>query len=315
MAMSSSAVVYNLADAQGACRIYYIPQGARYFGVSSEEVFKDLFGWKVDGKVRSIDVHPAADGSGTAAILFGAGEVSAWDNIEGQFVQVHRRNYQTYLNVYTELDPRLTNRYCSLLLVNTGRAGRTQTMQSVAGLIGQIGTPLLAQTDKLAKGLSLTGGPRVRWSWSHNGDNWLQPQRTYARIDISMTYDPSDFFGSFAFGNYQIDISFWLDLWIANGALTGAIVKYHYHVSKGLLAKLVGGFADMAAQLINLQANTILLPPVLSGINAQLAALGRTPTDVFLLPGNQAPSFTLLGNTIFVGNEWDDATLVLETQP
>jgi hypothetical protein len=318
MAITSSCIVYNQPGGQGACRIYVMRPGARYLGLSSADIYRDLSGWGVDGKVRSIDVFPGQDGTGTTAILFGAGYINVWDDIQGQFVQVHRpmTSLGVPYDVATDLDSRLKDRYVSLLILNTDHRGRTENMLSLGGIAGQFAPQIISQINSQnVEGLSVRRGPRARWDWSHIGDAWLQPQRAYARIDISLTYDPSGFIGASLFSDYQIDMSFWLDLWVAGGVLNAASVKYQFQVSAGKLAELVATIADLSAQLTDVQLNTSVLPSMLAPVNAQMAALGRTPTDAFLLPGNQAPALTLLGNSIFVGNDWDDVTAVLETQP
>jgi hypothetical protein len=317
MAVTSSCVVYSQPEGLGNAHLYWLGPGARYLGASALNVYQDLHSWGEDGKIRSIRVYPAPDGSGgTAAILIPRSPfwvdnyISPW-----VFFQIHRvsdlgvpYDVSGDLHPLADLDSFTKKAYLGLIVVNTRRPGRSETMRSIRGIVDQFASQLSTQFN--AKGLSLEQGPKVSWFWSQADEQYLQPQRSYAQLFLRFKYDPD----SIWFDDYQVDVRLWVDFWVAGGALNAAIVRGKYHVSDGKLAKYVGAIADLAVKLGILQANTGLIPQALSTVNGQLAAVGRTPTDAYVLPGDQAPAFTLFGNTLFFGDARKDATLVIETQ-
>jgi hypothetical protein len=298
----------------------YVSLGQRY---RSEPFSKFSFGWRWEGEhIGSAQVYPAiTDNTGTVCLIMETTSATVKvTEFGGRGVQISRvgmsAQLQAPVNV-ASLDPTMTWGLFpphSVLLVNVNRPGRLQFAQSIRPIVDQQWPAMRARFLSADPGLRIHQGPRVSWVWHEQDIQFLQPRRPYVRLEVVLTWNPSGMADLF-FGEYKITIWMYLDFRIQNGLVVQA-VRYQYWVSSGHLAQYVGTIADLATQLAIWELNNVGLPQAVAQVNQAIQNLNRAPTDVFLLPGNQAPGgvngLIGFGNNAAVVDAYTDATVVLE---
>jgi hypothetical protein len=303
---SSSCVVYDKPNETGACRLFWVPTGARYLALSSLDLYKEMGLLSTNA---SLHVYPAVDGSGgTAAVMFGT-FITAYDiYIGGPFTLVSRVSDLGSVNV-KDVNPELDSICYGLLLVNMSRPGHLQFGQSAQALVNTVWPSVSQQFTAVDPGLSVHKGPKAAWMWRKD-----LADRPLIKVNVVFNYDPNGFPGAFLFDDYKISVDFYFDFWVEDSGLGAQAVYYEGTISAGKLTKLVKSIAKLAVQLAMWELNEVQLPKALTSINQNLASKGITVSDVFLLPGKQVSSgVVFLGNTERAGDTKDDATLVLES--